>query len=243
MKKFKLTYRPYGEEALLIEWPARIDDEILHDILSFQDLVEEKFEKKIEETLNTYNSLAIFFNSEIISLTELVDSLKKIRKEFSDQAKYDNSSVWEIPVCYDLEFGVDLETISREKNLTEKEVVKIHIENIYTVYFIGFLPGFLYLGGLSEKLFTPRKQTPRPKIIRGSVAIGGSQTGIYPQESPGGWNIIGNCPIPLFDINANTPCKIKAGDRLKFVPISKVEYDVLSKMINTGAFEFKRAKA
>ncbi len=235
MKKIELTYRPFGEEALLIEWPSRIDEEILYDILSFQKSIEEKLSTKIEETVNTYHALTVFFNDGVITFRELVEELKEIRKAEKTKIE-DQHTIWDIPVCYDLHFGIDLTEIATKKNLSIDEIINLHSENIYTVYFTGFLPGFLYLGGLSEKLFTPRKETPRTKIIKGSVAIGGSQTGIYPQESPGGWNIIGNSPILLFDVNENPPCKINAGDKIKIYPISKTEYGTLSKKIEDGSF-------
>mgnify|MGYP005819369923 CR=1 FL=1 len=147
--------------------------------------------------------------------------------------------VWEIRVCYDLQFGIDLEAISSEKGLSIEEIIALHTENMYTVYFTGFLPGFLYLGGLNEKLSTPRKQTPRTAIPKGAVAIGGTQTGIYPQVSPGGWNIIGNTPVPMFRVNETKPCKIQAGDKIKFHPISDAEHRELIEKVNAGSFELK----
>ena len=239
MKKQELTYRPLGEGTLLIEWPSRIDEKILQDILSLNRKIEDRLREKIDETQNTYHALTIFFTPEIISYSELINFIKEIQAEENEQLNDFSAAVWEIPVCYDIQFGIDLDVISKAKNLSIEEIVKLHSETSYTVYFGGFLPGFLYLGGLSEKLFTPRKETPRASIRKGAVAIGGSQTGIYPQESPGGWHIIGNSPIVLFDVNENPPTRIKAGDKIKFIPISKKEYDVLSERIRTDAFELK----
>ncbi len=235
MKKFAVTYKPFGETALLIEWPSKIDEEILFDILSFQKEIESTLFEKIDETFNTYNSLAVFFNPEIISYEKLLESVKQLRKG-EQIADPHSGNVWEIPVCYDPFFGIDLEAISKTKKIPIDELTELHLGNTYTVYFTGFLPGFLYLGGLSEKLFIPRKETLRSKILKGAVAIGGYQTGIYPQESPGGWNIIGNCPIPLFDASKNPPTRIHAGDKVKFVSISKEEYDLLKEKINSGDF-------
>lgn len=222
----------------MIEWPSRIDEEILVDILSLQGLIEKILHKKIEETVNTYNSLAVFFNPDIISMTKLLEEVKKIRHTEQTSGTH-KGNVWQIPVCYDPCFGIDLHVISKDKDLAIEEIIKLHTENSYTVYFTGFLPGFLYLGGLSEKLVVPRRETPRSKVIRGSVAIGSSQTGIYPQDSPGGWNIIGNSPVPLFAVQENPPIRIKAGDKIKFTPISKTEYEALSRRIKAGAFELK----
>ena len=107
------------------------------------------------------------------------------------------------------------------------------------IYFIGFLPGFLYLGGLDERLFTPRKSTPRLRIEKGAVAIGGKQTGIYPQESPGGWNIIGNSPIQFFDNSKNTPCFAKAGDKLQFYSITLKEHHDIKVLVDAGVFQLE----
>lgn len=238
MKKFTVTYKTFGDEALLIEWPSKIDEEILSNILSFQKEIERTLPEEIEETLNTYNSLAVFFNPEIVSYVKLLESVKQLRKG-EQIADPHSRNVWEIPVCYDPFFGIDLEAISKTKKIPIDELTELHLGNTYTVYFTGFLPGFLYLGGLSEKLFIPRKETPRPKILKGAVAIGGHQTGIYPQESPGGWNIIGNCPIPLFDVRKNPPTKIHAGDKIKFISISKEEHWLLKKKIDSGDFVLK----
>lgn len=221
-----------------MEWPSRIDKKILFEILSLQKLIEKKLFSQIKETVNTYNSLTIFFRPDIISFNRLYEDVRRLA-EAEQRDDLFKIQVWEIPVCYDSYFGIDLESISKSKKLTTEEVIKLHSETMYTVYFTGFLPGFLYLGGLSEKLFTSRKETPRPKILSGAVAIGGSQTGIYPQESPGGWNIIGNSPIPLFDVTKTPPCKINAGDQLKFIPISRNEYDVLLDKILSGSFDLK----
>lgn len=239
MKKFNLTYRALGEEALLIEWPSRIDEAILEDILMFQKFITEKLNTKIQETINTYHTLSLFFDPDIISFDELVTAVKEIHASEKNNTKHLYASLWEIPVCYDVQFGIDLGHISKEKDLTWKEIIALHSKPIYTVYFMGFLPGFLYLGGLSEKLFIPRKETPRPVVVRGAVAIGGSQTGIYPCQSPGGWNIIGNSPVQLFNAQINPPSGIRAGDKIRFVPISLSEHEALSRDISRGLVRLK----
>lgn len=237
MKKNNILYKPFGEDAILIEWPSKIDAEILKEILAFQVAIEETFHGSIVETQNTYHSLLVFFKTKIQSFDVVVDALKKIKNEKA--TKSTNTCVWEIPVCYDLEFGIDLKEIAQDKGLSMDETIKLHSSPVYTVYFIGFLPGFLYLGGLNELLTLPRKKIPRTKIQKGSVAIGGAQTGIYPQESPGGWNIIGNCPIELFDALKNPPCKIKSGDKIQFRLISKLEHTDMSEKIKRGIFTLK----
>src|SRR5690606_13766742 len=134
LKKFELTYRSFGDEMLLIEWPSRMEEEILYDILFFKKIIEGRFARQIEETQNTYQSLAVFFNPEIISFSTLVDSIKEIRTKESKRVKDFSPTVWEVPVCYDLEFGIDLEAISKEKDIPIAEIIKHHTENTYTVY-------------------------------------------------------------------------------------------------------------
>ena len=129
-----------------------------------------------------------------------------------------------IPVCYDEEFGLDIERVMTHTSLTAEEIIQRHTKPLYTVYMMGFLPGFPYLGQLDETLATPRLATPRRSVAKGSVGIGGNQTGIYPLESPGGWNMIGKTPIELFSIDRSEPFFLQAGDSLQFVPIKKSEF-------------------
>src|SRR5690606_22673794 len=150
-----------------------------------------------------------------------------------------SSNLWKIPVSYDAVFGIDLEAICLEKRISKNELIKRHSQAIYTVYFIGFLPGFLYLGGLDEVLHIARKSTPRLKIEKGAVAIGGHQTGVYPTESPGGWNIIGNSPIEFFNPKSNPPCFAEAGDKISFYPISLKEYRDIKTLSEAGVYQLE----
>ena len=143
------------------------------------------------------------------------------------------TNLWKVPVCYDVELGIDLEEISHTLKLSIQEIIDLHSQAIYTVYFIGFLPGFLYLGGLDNRLEIKRKSNPRLHVDKGSVAIGGSQTGVYPQDSAGGWNIIGKTPLSFFNLDHNNPCFAKPGDKIQFVPISLEEFKCLANQAPT----------
>jgi inhibitor of KinA len=136
----------------------------------------------------------------------------------------------EIPVCYGGEFGPDLEFVARHNKLTPDEVIQIHSEGLYLTYMIGFAPGFPYLGGLSEKIAAPRRESPRLKIPAGTVGIAGNQTGVYPIETPGGWQLIGRTPISLFNPKKSPPVLLKAGNQIRFKPISHHEYQELSEV-------------
>jgi inhibitor of KinA len=188
--------------------------------------------------------LLIIYKSSEIKFTDFKNELQSIYEEnnFSADELEKNKTIWEIPVCYDVEFGIDLPFLSAEKKLSIKELISIHSNAIYTVYGIGFLPGFLYLGGLSEKLHHPRRDTPRLEVPKGAVAIGGNQTGIYPQISPGGWQIIGKTPISVFDAKRELPCLIKPGDEIKFKSISKDEFDIIKLDFSAEIYELKKGK-
>ena len=132
-------------------------------------------------------------------------------------------------MCYGGKFGPDIETVENTANLCKEDVIRLHSEPEYLIYMVGFTPGFPFLGGLNEKLFTPRLKTPRMKVPKGSVGIANNQTGIYPLSSPGGWQIIGRTPLKLFAPQRKNPFLYKAGDKIKFIPISRQEYEKLEK--------------
>jgi inhibitor of KinA len=134
------------------------------------------------------------------------------------------SRVVDIPVCYGGKFGPDLEHVAMINGLTKEEVVRIHSSGGYLVYMIGFAPGFPYVGGMSERIAAPRRESPRLKIPARTVGIAGKQTGIYPIETPGGWQLIGRTPLELFRPGDESPSLLRAGDRIQFIPISEKEY-------------------
>jgi len=137
----------------------------------------------------------------------------------------DNSKVVTIPVCYDVEFGPDLRAVAQHAQLSVGEVIRRHSSPTYLVYFLGFSPGFAYLAGLPEILYTPRLATPRPSVAGGSIGIAGSQTGIYPFDSPGGWKLIGRTALRMFDSEATPPTRLQPGDRVSFSQIDRATFD------------------
>lgn len=136
----------------------------------------------------------------------------------------ENESVIVVPVCYGGEFGPDLAELAERRGMTPEEAATLHAEAEYRVAMIGFLPGFPYLAGLPERLASPRKEAPRPRVPPGAVGIGGLYTGIYPVASPGGWHWIGRTPLSLFDPDRTPPCRLRVGDRVRFRPISEEEF-------------------
>ena len=214
--KFQLTYKLFGRSAILVEWPANISQDIIQDIISFERHIKEI--DSILDTIIAYNSLLIRYQNPIVDQELTIRQLKNKYTALSYLIKQDQF-LWEIPVCYDASFGLDLEEIANKKKCSVADIVRLHTKTDYLVYFIGFQPGFLYLGGLHQNLHVPRKSNPRVRVDKGSVGIGSAQTGIYPQNSSGGWNIIGKSPLNFFNMKASNPCFAKPGDRIQFVSV------------------------
>jgi len=235
---YDLIFKPIGRSALLIEWPNKIDEIILNDILQLQSNVEKELGDLLIETVNAYNSLTLIFHSSISSFNNIKEKIQELHQVQSSIMSKAHRT-WKIPVCYDEEYGIDLGDVAKQHELSPAEIVAIHSKAKYTVYFTGFLPGFLYLGGLPEVIHTPRKSTPRLRIRKGAVAIGGQQTGIYPSESPGGWNIIGNSPLLFFDPLQDPPCFAQAGDYLQFYSVDKKEHQRILKEVELRSFHIK----
>jgi inhibitor of KinA len=236
--KLQLTYKLFGRSAILVEWPANISQEIIQDIISFERQVKEI--DAILDTIIAYNSLLIRYQNPIIDKELTISQLKKIYAASSYLIKQDQF-LWQIPVCYDVSFGIDLEEIANKKKCSVAEIIRLHTEGDYLVYFIGFQPGFLYLGGLHQTLHVSRKSNPRLRVDKGSVAIGGIQTGIYPQNSSGGWNIIGKSPLNFFDINASEPCFAKPGDRIQFVAVDIHTFYQIEREVTNQKFRIKKS--
>lgn len=228
-----------GDNAILIQFEKIISEKVLDEVLFYKNLIEQLYVKQKVEVINTYNSILINY---FVTIEDVYSDLKAVKEVFqqNNNTKNIDSRVFEIPVCYDLDFGIDLELISKEKSLEISEIISLHTKPEYRVYFMGFLPGFLYLGGLDKKLQISRKSQPRMKIEKGAVGIGENQTGIYPKVSPGGWQIIGNCPVNFFDKNSEIPTQISAGDYIKFKIVDRAEYDRIKEQVNQGNFQLKK---
>ena len=214
----------FSETSILIEFDDNIDEKLLNFLTSLRKELIQTNNEQILQVNNTYNSLLITYVS---TINNFYREKERILKQISEHKAGDelNSTIKKIPICYDTEFGWDLELLSDDLKLSVSEIIERHSGVIYTVYFIGFLPGFPYLGGLDSSLFHRRKSQPRRQIPMGSVGIADKQTGIYPMDSPGGWQIIGRSPLQLFDPGHNDqPCYLKAGDKIQFESITIKEF-------------------
>lgn len=237
MSSYKLTYTRFSEKSILIQWPEKIDPKILKDLLRYKENILKHSKDRIQ-VINTYNALLLAYNTFEIDYKNEIERLKLLRTKAIASKPLQNK-LWKIPVCYDVKYGLDLEELAAAKNISIAELIKWHTKALYKVYFIGFLPGFLYLGGLDNRLIMPRRQSPRPHILKGAVGIGGEQTGIYPNASPGGWNIIGNSPITFFDAESPHPCFANAGDSIQFVAVDMCVHADIIERIKNGNYKLE----
>jgi inhibitor of KinA len=238
LSNFKLTYKRFSEQSILVEWPQDISEITLDDVLGFKKAIKKSNAKEVLQINSAYNSILINYTYTIDNFNDEILTLKHI---YSAKVNLEKGifKLWKIPVCYDDEFALDIDLISEAQKCNKTEIIQRHSEVLYTVYFIGFLPGFLYLGGLDERLNFPRKETPRLHIEKGAVAIGGNQTGVYPNESPGGWNVIGNAPVTFFDVSKEIPCFAMAGDKIQFVPITLKQHKDISALAKAGVYQLE----
>ena len=209
---------PSGDSIIIINNLNNLKSSTLTDYLEKLELNE------IEDIISLKSSVGILFNPHKISSSDFIKKTKNLlsNKNFTNNNKI---KTWEIPICYDKDFAIDLNEISTKCKIDVDQVIKKHNNKTYEVDIVGFLPGFLYLGKLDDSLHLPRKNNPRTHIPEGSIGIAGNQTGIYNIESPGGWNIIGRTPLRLFDKLKNPPIKIKQGDKIIFKEITKEEFN------------------
>ena len=216
-----------SENSLLIQFENKIDETINRKIRILCDYFENHKIKGITEYVPYYTAISIIYNPFEFKLHEGFNSIKnEIEKIINslDFSKEYKENIVEIPVCYGEELGPDIKYVAKHNNISVEDVIKIHTSGKYLVYMLGFAPGFPYLGGMNKKIATPRKETPRLKIPEGSVGIAGMQTGVYPIETPGGWQIIGRTPLQLFNIESPKKSLLKCGDIVKFKSISTNEY-------------------
>lgn len=241
MKSDTIAIKPFGEQAISIEWPNRVEEAILNDILEFKTYLKDHLDSDDWEMVPAYNSLTLINKAANFEFDELQHQLQdwySRKKESTSKEHF----LWELPVCYAADYGIDLQEVSEFLGLTIEALITLHTSIEYTVYGIGFLPGFMYLGGLPKHLETPRRSTPRLKVSKGSVGLAGKQTGIYPQESPGGWNIIGRCPISIFDPTKNPPIFVNVGDKIRFFEITQAEYDLKKIESEVGIYKVKKTR-
>jgi inhibitor of KinA len=232
---------PLGDSALIVRVRDRFDDapeRTLDTTLRAFEQLQSAAIPGVIELAPAYTSVSVFFNP--IAIAKACETpgdafdrfVERIRAAVAAGVDRDkrrrpvrpHAHLFEIPVCYDPEFALDINDVARHANISPSEVIRLHSAAKYRVACIGFVPGFPFLAGLPNKLSTPRREVPRKEIPPGSVGIGGAQTGIYPLRSPGGWNLIGRTPLRLFDSEKNPPALLRAGERVRFREITRDEF-------------------
>ncbi len=227
----KPVYRLAGDNGLLVEFGEGIDSRVNAKVRAMARSLGKDRPLGVLEMIPTYRSVLFFYDPELTNPDKLCTLIEQVEKSL-EKIDIQPFKIVEIPVCYADEFGPDIENVQKTHGLTRKEVIHLHSKPEYLIYMVGFTPGFAFLGGLDEKLHTPRLATPRMLVPEGSVGIANNQTGMYPIASPGGWQIIGKTPLKLFAPDRANPFIYKAGDKIKFKPISKPEYDLLAQREN-----------
>jgi KipI family sensor histidine kinase inhibitor len=212
-----------GDRALLAEYGEGIDPAVNDRVRAMTALLRKDLPAGVEAVVPAYRSLSMLYDPLATNPAKLAEILRA-READVCAAEAAEPKVVEIPVCYGGPFGPDIDVVAGHTGLTEEQVVAIHASIDYPIYMIGFMPGFCYLGGLDGRLQTPRRKTPRTNLPAGSVGIAERQTGVYPVESPGGWQIIGRTPLRLFAPARENPFLYEAGDRIRFVPITEAEF-------------------
>lgn len=226
------SIKPNGDSALSVVFETEISERVNNLVAALKEGLESSHIEGFHGCIPTYCSLLIQYDPLRITYEawrELVDGL--MGESVSEERS--GATVYVIPVLYK---GLDLEHVADANRLTSKEVVEIHTAPIYRIYMLGFTPGFPYLGGMDERIATPRLSQPRTKIAAGSVGIAGKQTGIYPIDSPGGWQIIGNTPVKLFDAKSVKPVLLEAGGYIQFKSVSEEEYSRIEELVTAGNY-------
>ena len=226
-----------GDKAMVVELGDSINPEVNRLVHSLNNKISSFNINGIIDSVPSYKSILIMFDPLQISSSEIQSKIANELESIQHQ-EVNTQLIVHVPTLYGGDFGPDLSFVSKHTNIDEPDVIDLHSSKKYLVYMMGFSPGFPYLGGLPSELETPRLDTPRPKISGGSVGIADKQTGIYPNDSPGGWRIIGRTPIKLFDQNKTPPTLLIPGNYLKFDPLPDLDsYLELQSNYQNGSFE------
>lgn len=230
---YSYSFSPLGDRALLIDFGNRIEKEINEIILGLFDHFENNPIEGVKGMVPAYSSLALYYDPVYFAgirkddktlFETVVEKVNEKIERHTDAVSRKPMTI-KVPFCYSKRFAWDLENVAASHQLPVEKVIEIFTARTYRVFMIGFLPGFGYMGEVDNRIATPRKSQPRSTVPAGSVGIAGNQTGIYPVDSPGGWNIIGRTPLSLFNKNDQDPAMFHPGDEIVFYPISENEFE------------------
>lgn len=225
-----IDIKPYGEKAILVQFEQVIDLNIHQKVMALTNYAESI--EGVNYCIPAYCSITIAYTPENINFTELKSHLEQF--DLSSKTDDVKRKSFKIPVCYNGDFAPDLENLASEKGMHPEEIIKLHTQTKYHVYMMGFIPGFPYLGKLPVDLACKRHQNPRAKVPAGAVGLAGLQTGIYPSEAPGGWQIIGRTPVDILQANKTNPFMLNMGDTIEFYAIDELEFKTFREKIKSS---------
>jgi inhibitor of KinA len=227
---------PAGDSTLLVQFENRIDPVVNARAISLARAIERAAIPGVRDIVPTYRSVAVFFEPLRTNVDGLMREIGREARRLADVAA-DPATPIRVPVCYEGDCGPDLPDVARFASMSPDEVVAVHSAATYRVFLLGFLPGFAYMGVVDDRIAAPRHSSPRVRVPRGSVGIAGRQTGIYPSDAPGGWQLIGRTPIQPFNITRPSPFLFKAGDYVQFVSVDRAEFERLVRLKPDTTYE------
>ena len=234
-------YIPSGDSAFIIKAGDVISEEIHVTVRKLLKKLDEAEIAGVTDIIPSYNEIMVCYDPTVAGYKQIIGDLRACEAGLESVQLPEPSAV-HVPVIYGGEYGPDLQYVADINSMSHEEVVNIHCSAVCLVYMLGFTPGFCYLGGMDPRIATPRRETPRMKIPAGAVGIAGQQTGIYPIESPGGWQLIGRTPLKLFDPQKKSPFLFSAGDYVKFFPVTEEEYKRIITEVSSDRYTVRRTK-
>lgn len=235
-----LEFKTYGDSALLINFDQKIEVHINEEVIRLYKAIERAQLPGVRYGIPAYCSITLAYDPSQTDFNRLVQAIEELHKHAKKSSSETSQRRLRIPVCYEVPYAMDFEELSQQTKLSKKEIIAIHCEIEFRVFMLGFIPGFTYMGKLPEKLYCERKKNPRLRVPACSVGLAGLQTGIYPAEAPGGWQIIGRTPLKIFDPEAPRSFLFQAGDLVQFYGIDSTSFAEMAAQVAAGEFNLEQ---